>query len=211
MVGESVYAELKIDDPGVCQVAAASEPNRAVCRVSRTALPNDDGLITEEIELEEPATDAEVAATPVDESNNVFRFRRPVEQHCACEIIERHECPVRSARADCGELYLTFYAEELQTVREVVTDLKDACDGVHLQCLYQTGDDASRDLVSVDRELLTDRQREVLRTAHEMGYFAHPKEANAGDVAASLGIATTTFVEHLSTAQAKLLDRVLNE
>lgn len=211
MVGESVYAELKVDDPGVCQVAAASEPSATVNRVSRTVLPDDEGLVTEEVEVEGSASNADVAATPVDESNGVFRFQRPVEQDCACATVERHGCPVRSIHADGGELYLSFYVEELGTIRQVVADLKESCDGVHLERLYQTGEDSSRDLVYVDRELFTDRQREVLRTAHEMGYFAHPKEANAGDVAAALDIATTTFVEHLSTAQSKLLDHLLNE
>jgi predicted DNA binding protein len=35
-----------------------------------------------------------------------------------------------------------------------------------------------------------------------MGYLAHPRQANAGELAASVGIATTTRSDHLSTAEA---------
>jgi hypothetical protein len=209
MVGETVYAELKIRDPRVCQVAAASEPGATVTQVSQTTLPDDEGRITVEVETDDAAAD--VAAAPVDEDNGVFRLRRPLGQGCACELVERHACPVRDIHADDGELFLTFYAEELGTVRRAVADLKDSCDGVRLQRLYHAGEEVDRDLVYVDRGRFTDRQREVLRTAHEMGYFAYPKDANAGEVADALSIASTTFAEHLSTAQAKLLDCLLDD
>lgn len=211
MVGESVFAEVKIQDPATCQVAAASDPEATVSNVARTGLVNDEGRVTEEMRFEDSPTHVDSMADPVDEGNDVFRFQRPAEQGCACELVERQECPVRSVSAEGGQLSLTFYAEDLRTVRRAVTDLKDASDGVHLRCLYQTGNDSSHDLVYVDRELFTERQREVLRTALDMGYFAHPKEANAGEIATELDIARTTFVEHLSTAQAKLLDRLLSE
>jgi predicted DNA binding protein len=42
-----------------------------------------------------------------------------------------------------------------------------------------------------------------------MGYFERPKEANATEVAEALGIAQSTFTEHLMAAQRKLLDDVL--
>ncbi|WP_433630173.1 helix-turn-helix domain-containing protein [Halomicrococcus sp. NG-SE-24] len=210
MVGETVYVELKISNPSTCQVAAASEPNATVTRVSRTMLPNDDGHVTEELEVEQSSGD-EVAAAPVHRSNGVFRLQRPVGQGCACELVERYDCPVRSIHADDGELSLSFYAEELRTVRQVVTDLKESCDGVHIQRLYHADEGETRDLVYVDRDQFTDRQREVLRTAHKMGYFAYPKEANACEVAAALGITSTTFAEHLSNAQAKLLDHLLDQ
>jgi predicted DNA binding protein len=43
-----------------------------------------------------------------------------------------------------------------------------------------------------------------------MGYFEHPKGANAGEVAEALAITTATFSEHLSAAQSKLFDAILD-
>ena len=61
----------------------------------------------------------------------------------------------------------------------------------------------------VDRGRLTDRQREVLQTAYDMGYFDHPKRANASEVAAALDISPSTFTEHLAVAQQKILEAIL--
>ena len=61
----------------------------------------------------------------------------------------------------------------------------------------------------VNRGALTDRQLEVLETAHEMGYFERPKGANASHIAAALDISQSTLTEHLVTAQRKLLDDIL--
>jgi len=43
-----------------------------------------------------------------------------------------------------------------------------------------------------------------------MDCFDHPKGANAGEVADALDISRSTFAEHLSAAQSKLFDAVLD-
>ena len=57
---------------------------------------------------------------------------------------------------------------------------------------------------------LTDRQRHVMQTAFEMGYYDWPRQCTGEDVAAALDIASATFSEHVRTAERKLL-RVLFE
>ncbi|WP_408957412.1 helix-turn-helix domain-containing protein [Natrinema sp. 74] len=84
-----------------------------------------------------------------------------------------------------------------------------ACEIV--EALSQGCEDASADPVVVDRNELTARQLEVVNTAHEMGYFDYPKGANATDVADELGIARSTFTEHLAAAQTKLMDAILEQ
>lgn len=46
-------------------------------------------------------------------------------------------------------------------------------------------------------ELLTDRQREVITVADDLGYFDVPREATLSDVAAVVGIEKSTAGEHL--------------
>lgn len=212
MVDEAVYAEVRLRHPHPCQIASISESGTTVRRASRTAVRDEEGRIVEEVEVEEVPDDVEPTPVAVDEPNGVFRFKRPVGQGCACERVEHRGCPIRSSHADSGELFMTFYAEEIGTVREIIADLKEVTEGVDLQRLYQTGDetDGGGGLVYIDSGLFTERQREVLEAAHDMGYFDYPKGANAGAVAAELGITTATLVEHLSAAQSKLLDAVLD-
>ncbi|KAA9399244.1 helix-turn-helix domain-containing protein [Haloarcula sp. CBA1130] len=54
-------------------------------------------------------------------------------------------------------------------------------------------------------ESLTDRQREVLSTAHEAGYYNWPRGATAADLAALLDISEPTLHKHLRAAEQKLV------
>ncbi|QLH75898.1 helix-turn-helix domain-containing protein [Halosimplex rubrum] len=58
---------------------------------------------------------------------------------------------------------------------------------------------------------LSDRQREALVVATELGYYEHPREATHADVAAVLGCSAQTAGEHLRRAEAKLADAALDE
>ena len=52
---------------------------------------------------------------------------------------------------------------------------------------------------------ITPRQREVVETALEAGYFEWPRELSSEELAAELGITRGTCLEHLRKAQAELL------
>lgn len=52
---------------------------------------------------------------------------------------------------------------------------------------------------------LTLRQREVLETAFEMGYYDWPRDCTGRDVAEQLGITSATFSEHVFAAERKIL------
>lgn len=53
---------------------------------------------------------------------------------------------------------------------------------------------------------LSARQREVFQLARRMGYYHQPTKTTAGELAADLGITTSTLHEHLHKAEEKLLD-----
>lgn len=57
---------------------------------------------------------------------------------------------------------------------------------------------------------LTDRQREVLQVAREVGYYDVPRSAGQDDVADELGVAPGTVAEHLRKAEARLVDAALD-
>ncbi|MFC4553111.1 MULTISPECIES: PAS domain S-box protein [Halorussus] len=51
---------------------------------------------------------------------------------------------------------------------------------------------------------LTDRQREVLRTAYFGGFFETPRQSTGSEIGETLGISQPTFNKHLRAAQRKL-------
>jgi predicted DNA binding protein len=58
--------------------------------------------------------------------------------------------------------------------------------------------------------MLTSRQADTLRTAHEQGYFEWPREATGEQLAAEFDVAPATFHRHLRVALKKLLDETLD-
>ncbi|WP_436900975.1 helix-turn-helix domain-containing protein [Halovenus halobia] len=58
---------------------------------------------------------------------------------------------------------------------------------------------------------LTERQREALSTAHELGYYETPREVSFEEVATELDCASSTANELLRRAESKIIDAVLAE
>lgn len=54
--------------------------------------------------------------------------------------------------------------------------------------------------------LLTDRQREVLDVALEMGYYDVPRRATHGDIADRIGLSVGTVSEHLQKIEARVFE-----
>lgn len=61
---------------------------------------------------------------------------------------------------------------------------------------------------AVDQRL-TDRQREVLCTAYEAGFYDQPRSVTAGAVAAELDISGATFSQHRRAAERKLVSFIV--
>lgn len=56
---------------------------------------------------------------------------------------------------------------------------------------------------------LSPRQREALEAAHDLGYYAVPREASHEDVASALNCAPSTAAEHLRKAESTVIDAVV--
>lgn len=210
-------ATVVLSDPENCPVARATGASgESIEDVSRSSPSSPETPPIEEFAIEggaDPLEDGtvgvELSTVSSNEHGDVYRFERVFDGDCACEIVEAGGTPVSSIRAEDGALYLTVRAADVEALSAIVRELRERFDGVELQQLLRTGEGETTDLALVDRSRLTDRQREVLETAHEMGYFEYPKRANAGDVAEALGISRSTFSEHVGAAQSKLLDSIL--
>ncbi|WP_144903786.1 helix-turn-helix domain-containing protein [Halobellus captivus] len=221
-----IRAEITVDSPPDCPAASASASLGAAASSITKSVPADPGdPVTEEFVVDAAAATATELADsdrsePTDESveqifsygtERVYRFERPQGQTCFCECIEQFGCPVRDVHSRDGALTVSFHAPDAETLRSVVSRLVERWSGVSVDRLVRSGEaEQCEELVMVDRGELTARQREVLATADEMGYFAYPKRANAGDVADALDIDTSTFAQHLSAAQRKLLSAILS-
>jgi len=179
-------------------------------------------MVTEEVvfdseHLDEEAGDSDAEEMRMNEvfsygSETVYRFSREKGRGCACERVEGFGYPVVDTHTRDGDLFLTFHVPDTEALKGVMNRLGERYPDVEVRRLIrsETGENEARDLVLVDRSELTRKQEEALRTAHEMGYFEHPKGANAGEVADELGVSTSTFTEHLAAAQRKVMRSILD-
>ncbi|MFB6134981.1 MAG: helix-turn-helix domain-containing protein [Halanaeroarchaeum sp.] len=208
-----IRAQIRIDNAESCPVANASTDGVACYNVSKRVEP-DTGRVTEEFATDANGDLEDVAGLESVFSygdKSVYRFERDFGDDCACEMVEQYDAPIVDVQAENGDLSMTFHAQTMDDLRDAVGTLRDSYEGVDVQRLVSSKDEeGADDLVFVDRGELTARQREVLETAYQMGYFEHPKGANAGEVADALGITTSTFTEHLAAAQSKLLKTILD-
>ena len=140
-----------------------------------------------------------------------YRFEAPCVEESPFAVLDRHGVPVSETTIRDGRLVVTFHATDLPTLRSVLDGFQESCSDMEvLRLLQSSSTPEESDLVTVDRSDLTERQREVLTAAYDAGYFDHPKGANAGEVAESLGIDRSTFSEHIAAAQRKLLSTLLD-
>lgn len=213
-----IRAEVRIDDASVCPVAQLSdETGGSTHSVTTSVSPTRGEVVTEEFvsEFRQPLENLDLHEELTEVfsygSNVAYRFDRELGVGCPCECVEQFDCPVVDVHARNGALHLAFHAPDMATLQGIIGALRDQYSGFDVKRLLSSrGDETEDSLVFVDRSVLTDRQREVLETAHRMGYFDHPKGANAGEVASELDITTSTFTEHLSAAQRKLLGAVID-
>lgn len=121
------------------------------------------------------------------------------------ELTQEHELVVDTPIEFEGDSLRVAVIGEDETVQRAIADVPDSV-SIELEQLSDY-DPEERALAA----LLTERQREILDTAVEIGYYQVPREATHEDVADELGIATTTVGEHLRKIEARVLAEVSSQ
>lgn len=207
-----IRATIAFSNPGDCPIAAFSgETDSVIDQVSTSVtLPQSEGSVSEFLAEGTPPDRDDIREIFSYGTQSLYRIRHDGEERCPCECLGKHGCPIHRYMAEDGKLTLVFHAADFETLQTAVDDLRQRYSPVDVQRLLQPPlEGTPEDRVFVNRGRLTDRQLEVLETAYKMGYFERPKQANATEIADRLGIAQSTFTEHLMTAQRKLLDDTL--
>lgn len=210
--GGGVRARLVAHDPPECPVVDAL-PDGEVATDVRT-ITFDDATIEQFRVDRSNAGDGSAPADPVFEADGGCVYRRRVEPREACpyRTIESLGYPVTDAtvRTNPDRLRVTLHLPTVEPLGGIVDAVESTGATVTLDRLTHSADGGRADPVVVDRGRLTDRQREVLCAAWRLGYFSYPREASAEEVAEAVGIARSTFAEHLAAAQRRVIDGVVD-
>jgi predicted DNA binding protein len=223
------------DDGGVVEVEfAVTEPiypfdsiaREEDCRIAlKKILPRVGERQAEYFEV--AGADPERVATLADENNEVVTDARPLPasgDRGLVELVVEDGCPAR-ALAIRGALPTTVEGtpEGGTVVAEIMPEddpgeIVDAVLDAHALELVakRTRSDPSP-LVDAESlgpavlDELTDRQREVLTTAFDAGYYDRPRGKTGEEIATQLDISPTTFQEHVRAAERKLVGHLVEE
>ena len=104
-----------------------------------------------------------------------------------------------------SESWTLFANADRGTVRDRLDEIRNRRNArITVESISVANRPVEDDPLPIDR--LSHRQREVFQAARKHGYYRHPTEMSAGELAGDLGITTSTFHEHLHKAEEKLLD-----
>lgn len=202
-----VRARLSIREPPSCPVAGSLANGTTATEVEWTA---GGGPVTEQFRA---PSKLDMEADFEANGESVYRVEREETTDCPCSVIESCGHPVTDVqvRSNPPELVVTVHLPSPEPLEEIIEAIEATGTKTELRYLVRTRSKGGADPIVVDRKRLTSRQREVLRTALKMGYFEYPRETNAEGVAEEIGIARSTFAEHLAAAQSTLVENVLGD
>lgn len=198
-----VRVEVVVRDPTPAPVADALSPGAVAEDVDRVRV---DGAVVSQFRADR-AVDAELVFDGGDEL--VYRCRSRAAGQFPADAVESLGYPVSSVtvRTAPDRVRLGLSLPAADPLGDVIDALEATGDSVRLERLTSSGGaDTRSDPVVVDLGRLTERQREVVRTAQRLGYFEHPRGASATEVADAIGIARATFSEHLAAAQHRVFE-----
>ncbi len=130
----------------------------------------------------------------------------------AAALVRRGASP-REVRATPGGIEAVVDASAATDVREFVEALAETYPSVDLVKRRTVERDMAtrEELVGSLLDGLTDRQREVLRTAYYAGFFEWPRTSTGEEVAEMLDVTQPTVNRHLRLGQQRLLAQLFDE
>lgn len=212
---ERIELEFRLVDDDYFPTAVSAETGASL-RLEGVTLASDDtplayvavsGVDAESIR--EAAADADTAedVTLVDDGGDELLFEFTTSTDTVTAVLAEYGATIESMVVEDGEGRIVADISVGADIRAVVDALEAEFPGIDLVAQrtkrHKVQTDGQYREHLLDR--LTDRQRTALETAYQSGYFEWPRDRTAEEVAASLGIASPTFHNHLRVAQDKLL------
>lgn len=221
--GSAVELELELRDRDCFFVDASAV---ADCRVELEHMVNrSDDRLLEYFTVDGAAPDRVLAmaegADMIDEARLITRgldgglFEFVVSGGCVTTTLADSGAIARSVEAEGGVGHIVAAVPAHIDVRGVVEQFRDHHPESALVACRRSDDpvpiQTERGVHATMADHLTDKQREVLRTAYLSGYFSWPRRTTAEECADALGIAQPTFSQHLRAAQEKVIGRLFED
>jgi predicted DNA binding protein len=210
MIEECLMTEFRIEGDG-CPLADASREADAVIDASTPLLRTDGNVLLRFSSDDDGALTAALEAD--DRIRYLYRSERDGRYNYRCLSLEPcvvHELVsagfmIEELTYTRGDAVLRGAVVGSEVLKQVMETAGDTV-GVRLERVYTMRADERSPVTK--RWDLTPAQEEAVRRATEMGYFTVPRGATALEVADSLGISKTAFLERLRRGQHALFSQL---
>lgn len=128
-----------------------------------------------------------------------------IDEHCPCSVMADHDCVGTLERVQDGTLIFTVTLTDRSVLPDLVADLRDAGATISVDRILAVGDEED------EPQILTEKQREALSRAIELGYYDRPRGATLDDIASDLGITASAASQRLNAVNHRLIERYCRE
>lgn len=190
--------ELNLEDS--CITVAGTVPQDASHNLQYVNVPKRSRDAFVKLAHEHPSIEE---ITPL--SENGERFKIVVTEPSPESKLAEMGAVVRGTTIDQSGAEIQIESPTRREARRLIDRVKNEFPQISVQSLADIDRDRSptQGEQSITSDL-TDKQREAYRVAYFEGYFENPRESSATDIAESLGISHSTFLQHLRAAQKKM-------
>lgn len=118
---------------------------------------------------------------------------------------------VRSTRVTADRAVLRIELPSRENLDALVERLEERYGRVSVLSLVEREWADGDGTLTVDTSALTEKQAVALEAAYRHGYFEQPRRSSATDIATVLGVAHSTYLQHLRAAQQKVFAEFYGE
>jgi len=132
-----------------------------------------------------------------------------VSEHCICPAFGEVDCAAEIEGFRDGALQVSVTVPRREALRDLVAALRARDAAVHLERILPIAAEADDRRLTLDPQGITDKQREALATAVELGYYRRPRGADLATVAERLGISRSAASQRLNAAESTLVNALV--
>ena len=129
---------------------------------------------------------------------------------CVCRTIGQFDCAFDIETVSDGALVIGVVVPDRSLLGRIVGALQESGATVRLSRLSRHGecDDVT---LEVDATDVTEKQREAVELAVELGYYDRPRNATLSDLAEELGISRSAVSQRLTAVELTLIDSFVDQ
>lgn len=130
--------------------------------------------------------------------------------HCICPVFHRVDCVPSIERVQGRTIIFSVLLPDRETLRRLVEGIRGTGATADIRRITPPSG-KSNETVVLDVADITDKQRDALEEAMDVGYFEMPRQADLEELADRLGISKSAVSQRLKAVESKLVRRLMEQ